>query len=59
MSRLLYQLSYTAKFGGADGDRTRDLLHAMEALSQLSYSPKFAILKDSSYILDLGSRYVN
>ena len=39
MSRLLYQLSYTAKFGGADGDRTRDLLHAMEALSQLSYSP--------------------
>ena len=26
--------------GGADGDRTHDLLHAMEALSQLSYSPK-------------------
>ena len=25
--------------GGADEDRTRDLLHAMEALSQLSYSP--------------------
>ena len=25
--------------GGADGDRTHDLLHAMEALSQLSYSP--------------------
>ncbi len=27
-------------FGGAEGDRTLDLLHAMEALSQLSYSPK-------------------
>ncbi len=26
--------------GGAEGDRTLDLLHAMEALSQLSYSPK-------------------
>ncbi len=25
--------------GGAEGDRTLDLLHAMEALSQLSYSP--------------------
>jgi hypothetical protein len=28
------------RFGGADEDRTRDLLHAMEALSQLSYGPK-------------------
>ena len=26
--------------GGADGDRTRYLFHAMEALSQVSYSPK-------------------
>jgi hypothetical protein len=25
--------------GGADGDRTRDLLSARQALSQLSYSP--------------------
>ena len=25
---------------GANGDRTRDLLHAMQALSQLSYSPE-------------------
>ena len=30
-------------FGGADEDRTRDLLHAMEALSQLSYSPKLLL----------------
>ncbi len=27
------------KFGGASRDRTDDLLHAMQALSQLSYSP--------------------
>jgi hypothetical protein len=27
------------KVGGADADRTRYLLHAMEALYQLSYSP--------------------
>ena len=30
------------KSRGADGNRTRDLLHAMQALSQLSYSPKKA-----------------
>ncbi len=29
-----------ADFGGADGDRTRDLIVANDALSQLSYSPK-------------------
>jgi hypothetical protein len=27
-------------FGGAEGDRTPDLLSAIQALSQLSYSPK-------------------
>ena len=27
-------------FGGADQDRTDDLLNAIQALSQLSYSPK-------------------
>ncbi len=26
-------------FGGATRDRTADLLHAMQALSQLSYNP--------------------
>jgi hypothetical protein len=25
--------------GGADGDRTHDLMNAIQALSQLSYSP--------------------
>ncbi|MCE3238477.1 MAG: hypothetical protein K0R24_1458 [Gammaproteobacteria bacterium] len=28
-------------FGGAKRDRTADLLHAMQALSQLSYSPAY------------------
>ena len=28
---------------GADGDRTRDLLHAMQARSQLRHSPNFLI----------------
>jgi len=27
-------------FGGGKQDRTADLLHAMQALSQLSYTPK-------------------
>ncbi len=30
----------TGNFGGARRDRTADLLHAMQALSQLSYSPE-------------------
>ena len=29
------------KVGGPEGDRTPDLLHAMQALSQLSYRPMF------------------
>jgi hypothetical protein len=28
-------------FGGGKRDRTADLLHAMQALSQLSYTPDF------------------
>jgi hypothetical protein len=32
------------KFGGARRDRTVDLLHAMQALSQLSYSPNAHII---------------
>ena len=30
---------YPVRLGGARRDRTADLLHAMQALSQLSYSP--------------------
>ncbi len=40
----------TLNGGGAKEDRTPDLLHAMQALSQLSYGPsvKPAILQDFS-----------
>ena len=37
MSNELFQIGLG---GGARRDRTADLLHAMQALSQLSYSPK-------------------
>ncbi len=35
-------------FGGAKRDRTADLLHAMQALSQLSYSPR----QSAKYIIE-------
>ena len=34
--------AYVRKLGGASRDRTGDLLHAMQALSQLSYGPTCA-----------------
>lgn len=37
-------------FGGAKRDRTADLLHAMQALSQLSYSPELAERQILSWI---------
>jgi hypothetical protein len=36
------KLAKPAKAGGARRDRTADLLHAMQALSQLSYGPVHA-----------------
>ncbi len=41
---------------GAEGDRTPDLFHAMEALSQLSYSP---VRKKRVRIWDLVISAVN
>ena len=35
-------------FGGADRDRTDDLLNAIQALSQLSYGPTLAGMSDES-----------
>ncbi len=37
---LKLAVAQKAKVGGAKRDRTADLLHAMQALSQLSYSPE-------------------
>ena len=39
-SIYVYQIALVAGiYGGSDEDRTRYLLHAMEALSQVSYGP--------------------
>lgn len=38
---LVDERSDRAQNGGADADRTRDLVHAMDALYQLSYSPEW------------------
>ncbi len=40
-------------FGGATRDRTADLLHAMQALSQLSYNPKLLRIKVKTFTLNL------
>ena len=48
------QLSYrpvALKIGGGDQDRTDDLLLAKQALSQLSYTPKFTRHLDDKSIL--------
>jgi hypothetical protein len=49
------------QIGGADEDRTRDLLHAMEALSQLSYSPNLFRLKlfQAGFIVPYQPQIVN
>ena len=38
-ARFSFQTAYCPEVGGARRDRTADLLHAMQALSQLSYGP--------------------
>src|SRR6185437_15294163 len=42
------KLAKRAKAGGARRDRTADLLHAMQALSQLSYGPVTILSHDPS-----------
>ena len=46
-------------FGGARRDRTADLLHAMQALSQLSYGPemKRANLRQAPLAVKTGRKY--
>jgi hypothetical protein len=39
VGKLAWEKLTREEFGGARRDRTVDLLHAMQALSQLSYSP--------------------
>ena len=61
--RYFRVLSKRAANGGAKQDRTADLLRARQALSQLSYSPMYAIFKtrsrlDSQAMKLCGSRRV-
>ena len=39
LSAKIGEISKEEKIGGGKRDRTADLLHAMQALSQLSYTP--------------------
>ena len=39
VSHISKMVLSTVKYGGAEGTRTPDFLNAIEALSQLSYSP--------------------
>ncbi len=40
---LCWQNASKTDCGGGKRDRTADLLHAMQALSQLSYTPTFLV----------------
>ncbi len=39
-------------FGGDKRDRTADLLNAIQALSQLSYTPKCSVLRAAAVVFD-------
>ena len=43
--------TFRLEFGGDKRDRTADLLNAIQALSQLSYTPIFGSLSDSFCII--------
>lgn len=47
--------NFNCSDGGGKRDRTADLLHAMQALSQLSYTP----LQNRSEIVESESGFVN
>ena len=46
-------------FGGAGRDRTDDILLAKQALSQLSYSPKFTVTKSNNKLIWCPGRDLN
>ena len=52
-SRTSWDLAESG-IGGASRDRTDDLFHAMEALSQLSYSPTFSEGREDTRNLPLA-----
>ena len=46
----------TQIFGGGKRDRTADLLHAMQALSQLSYTPQTTLQNFPSKALEIQTQ---
>ena len=56
MGTLIFK---TVKPGGARRDRTADLLHAMQALSQLSYGPTSRAGTLIKYCLSVNQFTVN
>ena len=48
---------FASFFGGDKRDRTADLLHAMQALSQLSYTPQNTLARLTSYELQRAFNY--
>ena len=46
-------------FGGDKGSRTPDLLNAIQALSQLSYTPKWLVLFLTTVILYHNDLYLS
>ena len=50
ISELFFKTGFS-RFGGDKRDRTADLLNAIQALSQLSYTPIFALRNDSLCII--------
>ena len=49
--KTLVLSGFTVLFGGDNRDRTGDLLNAIQALSQLSYTPIFGSLFQTAFVL--------
>ena len=50
---------YHILYGGDKEDRTPDLLHAMQALSQLSYTPMIYVLLFMTFIISQMHYFIN
>ena len=51
---MTFALFVLKNFGGGKRDRTADLLHAMQALSQLSYTPDATKTLQAFLLFELG-----
>ena len=51
VSKMRFFKAFSGFYGGDKRDRTADLLNAIQALSQLSYTPIFALLRSVRQLL--------